>query len=97
LFKKLENHFDQIEKQTAQVLEVRDKMFEFLPQTYSRNIVLKRLCMGIALLAIQTTKTCWQTSIDDIIKHGSASPEQCYVALVLLMYMADMHSTHCHD
>lgn len=97
IFKKLENHFDQIEKKNSQILEVRDTLFNLLPQTYSRKVVLDRLCMAIALLAIYTSQTCWTSSVTDIIEMGSQSAEKCYVSLVLLKHVTAMHSTHCHD
>ena len=58
---------------------------------------MDRLCMGIALLALKTTNTCWQTSVADIMKHGSLSAEQCFVSLLLLKYIPDLMENHCLD
>ena len=58
---------------------------------------MDRLCMGIALLALKTTNTCWQTSVSDIMKHGSSSAEQCFVSLLLLKYIPDLMENHCLD
>ena len=68
-----------------------------VPVVFQRKVVLDRLCMSIALLAVYTCNTCWDTSINDIIKLGSTSPEQCYVSLLLLKHITAMHGTHCHD
>lgn len=79
------------------MLEVRNTLFALLPQTYSRRIVMDRLCMAIALLALKTTNSCWSTSVSDIIKHGSSSAEQCFVSLLLLKYIPDLYEQHCLD
>jgi len=71
IYKKIESHFDQIEKKDALVIEVRNTLFGLLPAIFGKRIVLDRLCMAIALLALKTTNTCWTTSVDDIIRQGS--------------------------
>lgn len=97
MFKKLECHFDQIEAKDAQIVELRQKLFQVLPSTYSKKVVLDRLCMSIALLAVYTCMTCWQTTVEDIIRLGSEDAEKCYVSLLILKHIPAMHSTHCHD
>lgn len=67
MFKKIETHFDQIESKDAQIIEVRNTLFDLLMKSSGRKIVMDRLCMAIALLALKTTNTCWTTSIADFI------------------------------
>lgn len=97
VFKKIETHFDQIEAKDAQIIEVRNTLFQLLPLTYGRKIVMDRLCMAIALLALKTSNTCWSSSIQDFIASGSASAEQCFVCLLLLKHLTSMFESQCND
>lgn len=63
LYKKLETHFEQIESKDDQVLEVRNMLLQLLPQCTKYRIVLDRLCLALALLALKTTHTCWGSSV----------------------------------
>jgi len=48
-------------------------------------MVIERLCMSVAYLALHTTNTCWQSSIADIVSYGSSfGAQQCFVALNIL-------------
>ena len=48
-------------------------------------MVIERLCMSLAYLALHTTNTCWQTSVQDIILYGGGyGPTQCFISLSIL-------------
>jgi len=48
-------------------------------------MVIERLCMSVAYLALHTTNTCWQSSIADIVSYGSSfGAQECFVALNIL-------------
>lgn len=76
---------------------MRNTLFQLLPATYGRKIVMDRLCMAIALLALKTSNTCWSSSIKDFIASGSTSAEQCFVCLLLLKHLTSMYETQCLD
>ena len=47
-------------------------------------LILDRLCMALAMIALKTSFGCWPDSISDIIKFGSASQEKCFLSTILL-------------
>mmetsp|Transcript_33054 Transcript_33054/g.50684 ORF Transcript_33054/g.50684 Transcript_33054/m.50684 type:complete len:224 (-) Transcript_33054:2201-2872(-) len=49
--------------------------------------------MCIAIIALKTTKSCWENSIDDLIKFGSSfTPQECYISLLILKNAAYLFS-----
>ena len=82
----------------AQVLEVRDSLFAMIGRIsrsgsgsenpnqvgLKQRIVVDRLCMCVALVALNTVSSCWMNSVADIIKFGSDTPHNCYLALLIL-------------
>ena len=64
----------------AHVVELRDKLFELMrpagegeaeKPTYHK-MVLERLSMCVAYIALNTTNTCWTNSVQDIINYGAS-------------------------
>jgi hypothetical protein len=97
IFKKIETHFDQIATKDAQVVELRNILYQLLPSTFGKKVVMDRLCMAISLLALKTTNTCWTTSIQNFVTSGSESAEQCYISLMLLKHFTQLFDTHIHE
>lgn len=89
LYQKLEKNFDQLAVKDAHVVELRNKLFELMrPQTDApsyNKLVLEKLSMCIALIALNTTNTCWKNSVEDIINYGrSYGPHQCFISFAIL-------------
>ena len=49
--------------------------------------------MCIALVALNTVRTCWMQSITEIITFGSENPHKCYLALLILKAMSEEAET----
>lgn len=60
----------------------------------SSRIVVERLCMSIALIALQTTNSCWTDSVAQVITFGSDDAQKCQLALIVLKYISDGVDTH---
>jgi len=83
---------------------VRDNLFAMLVQVsqegttptsttgqvkLSQRIVVDRLCMCVALVALNTVNTCWTESITEIVTFGSENPHKCYLALLILKAISE--------
>lgn len=53
------------------------------------RIVVDRLCMCVALVALNTVGTCWTESISEIVTFGSENPHKCYLALLILKAISE--------
>jgi hypothetical protein len=53
--------------------------------------------MSIALIALKSTNTSWESSVRDIIGFGSADAHQCYLALILLKHLCLQSEEHMFD
>lgn len=80
MFQKLDKNFGDLAQKDAHVVELRDKLFELMrppgegetgKPTYHK-MVLERLSMCVAIIALNTTNTCWTKSIQDIISYGGS-------------------------
>ena len=106
LYKKLETQFDELQND-AQIIEVRDNLFAMLVRASTdesgnagagvikqqQRIVVDRLCMCIALVALNTVRTCWMQSIQEVITFGSENPHKCYLALLILKAISEEAET----
>ena len=102
MWKKLETQFGELEK-NSQVIEVKDNLFSMVERVSSdgtkdaqtgkvqlrARIVVDRLCMCIALVALNTFDSCWTSSIEDIVAFGSDNPHKCYLALLILKAISE--------
>jgi len=95
LYQKLDKDFEiELATKNEHVIELRDKLFGLLTPEQNQpasakptyhKMVIERLCMSLAYLALHTTNTCWNTSIKDIISYGGAhGPAQCFISLSIL-------------
>ena len=50
----------------------------------AQRVVVDRLCMCVALVSLNTMRTCWMNSIEDVITFGSENTHKCYLALLIL-------------
>jgi len=69
------------------IIEIRDNLFAILlrvSQARASSVVIDRLCMSIALIALKTVNSAWPNSIADIITFGSTNEHQCSLSLILL-------------
>jgi hypothetical protein len=72
------------------VIDVRDNLFRILTFVLEADgpekgrVVLDRVCMSIAMIALKSSNSCWMKSVDDIIAFGSTNQQQCYLSMVLL-------------
>lgn len=53
--------------------------------------------MSIALIALKSVNTCWESSVRDIVGFGSANAQQCYLALILLKHFCLQSEEHMFD
>lgn len=49
--------------------------------------------MCIALVALNTVRTCWMQSIEEVITFGSENPHKCYLALLTLKAISEEAET----
>ena len=91
LYQKLDRAFEtELADKAAHVIELRDQILNLLGPNSERaagyhKMVIERLCMSVAYLALHTTNTCWQTSVSDLISFGTNyGPQQCFVSLNIL-------------
>lgn len=61
------------------------------------RVVVDRLAMAIALIALKSSNTCWGSSVSDIITFGSANAHQCYLGLILLKHVSLQSEEHMFD
>lgn len=93
LYQKLEKYFDSHAAKDAHVIEIRQKLFDLMrpaeesggaQPTYNK-LVLQKLSMCVALIALNTTNTCWTDSIADIISYGRKfGLHQCFISFSIL-------------
>lgn len=96
LFQKLDKNFGDLAQKDAHVVELRDKLFELMrpaaegeaeKPTYHK-MVLERLSMCVAYIALNTTNTCWTNSVQDIITYGASfGPMQCFISFSILKHI----------
>lgn len=52
------------------------------------RIVIERLCMSAAYIALRSCNTFWEDSIANIVSFGTVDQKQCYLALLIIKHIA---------
>ena len=63
------------------------------PVKLSQRIVVDRICMCIALVSLNTVRSCWMKSIEEIVAFGLENPHKCYLALLILKAISEESET----
>ena len=65
--------------------------------TYHK-LVLEKLSMCVALIALNTTNTCWKSSVADVINYGrSYGLHQCFISFAILKNICNVFEQKVFD
>lgn len=61
------------------------------------RVVVERLCMSIAYIAVKACNTFWDKAVENIISFGNKNHKHLYLSLLILKHIALEFDQHMFD